>query len=109
LSHTDEEHDTLAAELAARTGESLAAFADGARTIAFETGSYASDAIGRAAAAMEEASRSRTAEEVLRLQADFMADTWRGFVGESSRLCALYADLARDISLPFEQIVAKPR
>jgi hypothetical protein len=85
---------------------SMNAMTNGIQAITTEAGDYARRSCEEGAAAIE-AIVSATPGEAARLQADYARSAYEAFVGQASRMSALYADLARDVYSPFETMTRR--
>jgi hypothetical protein len=59
------------------------------------------------AAAMQKIMEAGSIEKVMDFQSEYVKHVYEGFVAYSSKIGDLYADIAKELSQPFEGITAK--
>ncbi len=87
---------------------SASAMGEGLNAITAEAGDYARATAEKGAAALEALMSAGSVEAAAQVQAEFARAAYEGFVGQAARMSALYADLARDVCLPFELALRRP-
>lgn len=70
--------------------------------ITTEAGEFARDSAQRTSGLVEAISSAGTPDAALRLQTDYVRETYRAMVTQGARMTELYAELARDVYRPFE-------
>ena len=78
------------------------AFSKGAQAIASEVADYSKQSFEATAATAEKLLGAKSLEKAVEIQTDFVKSAYEGFVARSSKLGALYADLAKETYKPFE-------
>lgn len=89
--------------------KSLAALSKNMQAIAAEASDYSKKAFDNGSAAMEKLLAAKSPEKALEVQADYLKQSYEGFVAQATRMGDLYAGMARDAYKPFEHIVAKAK
>jgi hypothetical protein len=78
------------------------ALSKGAQAIASEVADYSKQTFEATAATTEKLIGVKSLEKAIEIQTDFVKSAYDGFVARSTRLGALYADLAKETYKPLE-------
>jgi hypothetical protein len=89
------------------TMKSLGAFSKSVQAIAVEMTDYSKKAFEDGAAATEKLLGAKTLEKAVEVQSDYLKTAYEGFVSQTTKLGALYTDLAQEAYKPFEGFVNK--
>jgi hypothetical protein len=89
------------------TVQSLTAASSGAQAIATECADYARKSYEHSSATMEQLLGARSLERAIEIQSAFAKTAYDGFVAQTTKLGALYADSAKQSFKPFEGYSAK--
>ena len=77
------------------------------QAIATEVADYSKHSFETTAAATEKLLGAKSLEKAFEVQSEFVKGAYEGFVARSTRLGALYADLAQETYKPLEGLVGK--
>lgn len=89
--------------------KSFAALSKGMQAITVEASDYSKQAFESASAAAEKVMTSGSIEKAFEAQADYFKNAYQGFVAQATRMSDLYAEIAKDAYLPFEQSATKAK
>jgi hypothetical protein len=89
------------------TMKSFGVLSKSAQAIAVEMADYSKKAFEDGAAATEKLFGAKSLEKAVEVQSDYLKTAYEGFVSQSSKLGALYSDLAQEAYKPFESYVSK--
>lgn len=82
--------------------KSFAAFSKGVQSISAEAADYSRQAFESVTATTEKMLASQSFESAFEVQADYMKNAYESFIAQTTRMSGLYADMAKDVCLPFE-------
>jgi len=85
----------------------LGVVSKGFQAIASEVADYSKESFEATAAAAEKLLGVKSLEKAMEVQSDFVKTAYEGFVARSSKLGALYSDLAKETYKPLEGYFAK--
>lgn len=77
------------------------------QAIALEAGEYSKASFERGATNVEKLFSAKSPEKAMEIQADFVRQSYEGFVAQSTRMGELLTELAKEAYKPFEHAVAK--
>jgi hypothetical protein len=77
----------------------------GAQAIAIESADFAKKSFEQGTAVIEKLVGARTLDKAFEIQADYVRSAYEGMVAQTTKMGALYADLARDMFKPYEAYV----
>ncbi len=78
-----------------------------AQAIATEVADYSKKSFEGSAAAWEKLMGAKSVEKAMEVQSEYLKSSYEDFVAQSTKLSALYADLAKEAYKPFEGVMAK--
>jgi hypothetical protein len=87
--------------------KSIAAFSKGAQAIAVEATEYTKQSFENGASTLEKLMGSKSLEKAIEIQTEYARQTYEGLVNETTRMGELYADMARDVYKPFENVLSR--
>ncbi|MDN2564721.1 phasin family protein [Aquibium sp. A9E412] len=99
----------MSKELMDSSLESFAAMSKGLQAINVEAAEYSKRSFEQGTASFEKLVSAKSLEKAFELQSDFARQAYEGFVGQTSRMGDLYADMAKDVYKPFESALAKAK
>lgn len=102
MMHFFDNADALGQRYADTGLKSLASVSKGAQAIAAEAADYSRRSYRAGAATMEKLAAARSLEATCRIQFDYARSAYQDMVEQATRMCELYAELARDAYKPFE-------
>ncbi len=79
-----------------------------AQAIAVETADYAKKSFEQSTSTVEKLVGAKSFDKAIEIQADFLKNSFDGLVAQSTKLGALYTNLAKDAFKPYEGLIAKP-
>ncbi len=77
------------------------------QAIATEVADYSKKSFDDGSAAIEKLFGARTLEKAIEIQSDYAKTAYEGVIAETTKLGALYTDLAKESCKPFEGFLAK--
>jgi hypothetical protein len=86
---------------------SLDVWTKNAQAIASEVADYSKKSFEHSAAAWEKLMAAKSLEKAMEVQSEYLKSSYEDFVAQSTKLGALYVDLAKDAYKPFEGALAK--
>lgn len=89
--------------------KSLATASEGAQAIAAEATAFSNRTVEAGTAAIENLLHATSFDAAVDIQSRYARSAYESFVAQTTRMTALYADLARDAYKPLEAIVATRR
>jgi hypothetical protein len=87
------------------TLKTFGAMSKGAQAIAVESADFAKKSFEQGTATIEKLVGAKSLDKVFEIQADYLRTAYEGVVAQSTKVGALYANLARDAFKPFEAFV----
>jgi hypothetical protein len=90
------------ADAALRT---FGAVSKGAQAIAVESADFAKKSFEQSTATIEKLVGAKTLDKALEIQVDYLRTAYEGIVAQSTKIGALYANVARDAFKPFETLI----
>jgi hypothetical protein len=102
-----EDMQKLGKDNAEATMKSLGALSKSVQAIAVELTDYSKKAFEDGAAATEKLFGAKSLEKAVEVQSDYVKTAYEGFVSQTTKLGALYSDLAQEAYKPFEGYVSK--
>ena len=79
----------------------------GWQAIATEFADYSKKSFEQGSAALEKLFGAKTLEKAIEVQSDYVKTAYEGFVVQTTKLGALYTDLAKETYKPLEGVLAK--
>lgn len=89
------------------TVQSLTVASKGAQAIAVEYAEYARKSFEQGTAALDQLIGARTLDRAIEVQSDYAKRAYETFVAQTTKLGALYADVAKETYKPIEGYTAK--
>ncbi len=89
--------------------KSFGAVSKGAQAIAVESADFAKKSFEQGTATIEKLVGAKTLDKALEIQADYLRTAYEGVVAQSTKIGALYADVAREAFKPYEAFVPTVR
>ncbi len=89
--------------------KSFAAVSKSMQAIAAEAADYSKKALENGSATFEKLFAVKSPEKALEVQADYLKQSYEGFVEQATKMSGLFAEMAKDAYQPFEQLVAKAK
>ena len=85
--------------------KTFGAVSKGAQAIAVESADFAKKSFEQSTATLEKLVGAKTLDKAFEIQTDYLRSAYEGAVAQSTKIGALYADLARDAFKPYETFV----
>ncbi len=85
--------------------KSYSAVAEGMQTLTTEATDYSKKSYEDNAAVVEQLLSANTVEKALEIQGDFAKSSYESFIAQATKFGELYAETARNVYKPFEEIV----
>src|SRR3712207_3262726 len=82
--------------------KTFGAVSKGAQAIAVETADFAKKSFEQGTATIEKLVGAKTLDKAVEIQAEYLRSTYEGVVAQSTKIGALYANVARDAFKPYE-------
>jgi len=90
-----------------KTMESFATCSKGMQAIAVEAADYSKKAFEAGTAHVEALAGVKSLDKAMEVQNDFVKTAYEGAVAQATKFGELYADMAKDVSKPFEAFMPK--
>lgn len=87
--------------------KSFGALSKSGQAIAVEVADYSKRSFEQGSAALEKLIGVKSVEKAIEVQTEYARSAYEGFVSESAKLSALYADFAKEAYKPFETYFGK--
>jgi hypothetical protein len=87
--------------------KTIGAVSKSAQAIAVESADFAKKSFEQGTATVEKLVGAKTLDKAIEIQADYLRSAYEGVVAQSTKIGALYANLAKDVFKPYETLVAK--
>ena len=84
---------------------SMSAVTKGFQQIAAETSEFSKRSCEQQTAMIEQLMQTRTLDKSLELQSEYARTAYQNWVGQTTRMGELYADIAKEAYRPFERVV----
>lgn len=107
--HSFDDAGKLGNEIADTGLKSFASVSKNMQAIAVEATEYSRRAFEQSNSAVEKLMQANSAEGAAQIHMDFAKQVYEGFVGQATRMGALYADMAKEVYKPFETLGSKAR
>jgi hypothetical protein len=104
---TFEDMQKFGKDNAEATVKTLGAVSKSVQTIAVEIADYSKKAFEDGAVATEKLMGAKSIEKAVEVQSQYFKTAYEGFVSQSTKLGALYSNLAQEAYKPFEGYVSK--
>ncbi len=89
--------------------KTFGAVSQGAQAIAVESADFAKKSFEQGTATIEKLVGAKTLEKALEIQAEYLRGAYEGVMAQSTKIGALYANIARDAFKPYEAFVPNVR
>ncbi len=90
-----------------KTMESFGTCSKGLQAIAVESADFSKKSFEAGAAHVEALAGVKSLDKAFEAQSEFVKTAYEGAVAQATKLGELYADLAKDLTKPFEALVPK--
>jgi phasin family protein len=87
--------------------KSFGAVSKGLQAVAVESTDYAKKSFEQGTAVFEKLAGAKTLDKAVEIQTEFAKSYFEGAVAQATKLGELYTSIAKDVTKPFEGIVAK--
>jgi len=87
--------------------ESFGSMSKGFQAIAAEVADYQKKSFEEGTAAVEKLVASKSLDKAFEAQADYVKNTYEGFVGEMTKLGEMVTDMSKDAYKPYEGVLGK--
>lgn len=91
-----------------RATSSFSTFAKGFQAVAADSAEYARRSFQSSTSAFESLAASRSWEQAIQVQTDYVRSAYEGFMSQSSKVSEMVGDLAREAYKPYEGLFNKP-
>ncbi|UUP15812.1 phasin family protein [Nitratireductor thuwali] len=82
--------------------QSASVVSKGLQELTVEAADYSKKAMETGTAAAEKLASAKSMEKAFEIQADYLKQSYEGFVAQATRMTDLYATIAKDACKPFE-------
>ena len=89
------------------TMKALGAFSSNSQAIASETADFARKSFEQTSATVEKLIGAQTLDKAVEIQTAFVKGAYESFVSQSTKMGALYSNLATETIKPFEGLLSK--
>ncbi|GGC57416.1 phasin family protein [Chelatococcus reniformis] len=88
---------------------SFGSVSKGAQAIATELADYSKRSFEQGTATLEKLVGARSVEKAMEIQSEYIKTSYEALVAESTKLGALYSDLAKEVFKPYEGVFANAK
>jgi hypothetical protein len=90
-----------------QTMKSFDAFGKGMQAIAVETADYSKKSFESGTAALEKLMAAKSIEKAVEVQSEYVKSAYEGYMGEMTKLSAMWTEFAKDAYKPYEGVFGK--
>ena len=104
-----EDFQKLAKDNAENATTAFGTLSKGLQTIATEITDFSKKSFEEGSAVLEQLVGAKSLDKVVEIQSDYAKKTYESLVAQSTKVGELYADLAKEVTKPFEALIPKAK